>query len=272
MLKTPLTAILIAVAGLGAACQKKSSGLSDYEIPRESTASYQAQQLAKSDSLVRDAQRLEVAGKHGAALEKYQLAIAAYNENPIAWHNAGLQWARLGKNLEAAQAFMTASELAPTDPRPLYELGALWEELGYLDDAARWYDQALQRDPRHQNSLRRAILVDELRHRLTPITAERLKIAIVAERQPWWINRFQRIHQLMTEREPYNFDDNAPSPAREVESIPADESITLPGVEPRRPRDTTSPTQPAPAQPLPGTPPAPVPVPQPAPAAPLPKA
>ncbi|MFN7021460.1 MAG: tetratricopeptide repeat protein [Phycisphaerales bacterium] len=270
MKHTTVTIAAVAAATLAWAggCGGSRNRLSGYEIPYENTPEYQARQLELSGSLVRDAQRLEVAGKPALALEKYMAAIAAYNENPIAWHNAGILMLKQGQNMQAANAFITASELAPTDPRPLYELGALWEELGYLDDAARWYDQALQRDPRHQNSLRRAILMDDLRHKLTGVTAERLKVAMLAERQPWWINRFKRIHQLMAERQENNYPDESPGPRHDVEPMPAD-SITLPGLEPRRqaPRPGEPPNPPPASPPAQPATPAPVPA-----SAPLPKA
>lgn len=182
---------------VSAGCQGKRT----WQVPDEATPEYQAQQLARSSELVREAQRYELAGNTEVAMEKYLGAIAAYRENPIAWYNLGNIWADQNENMKAAHAFKTASELSPSDPRPLYSLGAIWEQLGYLEDAARWYDEALQRDPNHQNSLRRAILIADLRNRLTPTTADRIKTAILIEQDPWWINRFMRIQQRMLEEQ-----------------------------------------------------------------------
>lgn len=258
-LKLTCTIAAVAAVSLTGGCKSTRT----WDVPESATPEYEARQIAKSEELVREAQRFEVAGKPDKALEKYELAISAYTENPTAWHNAGLHYARRGENLKAANAFKTAAELSPRDPRPLYELGALWEQLGYLDDAARWYDDALQRDPNHQNSLRRSILVDELRHKLTSITADRLKIAIVAEREPWWINRFQRVYQLMGENQTSPLTDDSRRPAPEAEAMPPD-SISLPGVEPHRnpPRQPSAnpPAAPGgPAAPSPHAPASPVP-------------
>ena len=149
-------------------------------------------EVREAGLLVREAQRYEVAGDDARAIEQYQRATQAYNEMPVAWNNLGRLLMKRGENLAAANAFKTASELSPTDPRPMYNLGALWEQLGYYEDAEHWYDEALIRDQRHLPSLRRAILVDQLRDKVRPITAERLKIALLMEREPWWLDRFKR--------------------------------------------------------------------------------
>lgn len=158
-----------------------------------------AQQIDNASRLSREAQRLEVAGDDKLAIEKYRAALAEYNELPAAWNNLGRLLMKRGDNLAAADAFKTASELSPTDPRPLTNLGALWESLGYLDDASKWYDQALQRDENHQPALRRFLLVQELRGKPDDSTPGRLKKALLIEQDPWWINRFKRFHQRSEE-------------------------------------------------------------------------
>jgi tetratricopeptide (TPR) repeat protein len=191
-----LMLMIVAAAGAGA-CRTRQA---PFEMPADASPEVRAAQVAKAESLSRDAQRLELAGKSDRAIDTYRAAIAEYREIPVAWHNLGVLLAKKGRNLEAAEAYKTASELSPTDPRPLYNLGTLWEDLGYLDDAARWYDEALQRDPNYLPALRRSVLVDDLRNRLNQTSAERLKAAILMEREPWWINRFKRIQQRMNEQ------------------------------------------------------------------------
>lgn len=191
-------------------CQNRNR----FEIPEDATPEARAAQISKADSLARDAQRQELAGKDDRAIALYRQALGEWRELPVAWHNLGVLLARKGKNLEAAEAYKTASELSPTDPISLYNLGTLWEELGYLDDAARWYDEALLRNQNYLPALRRSVLVDDLRNKLSQTTAERLKAAILMEREPWWINRFKRIQQRMNERP------MTASPGDEVTPIP----------------------------------------------------
>lgn len=195
-----LTAAGLALAVLTtAACQSSSR---PYPKAGDEPPPPVSEQIDKAARLSRDAQRLEVAGDDKAAIEKYRAALAEYNELPAAWNNLGRLLMNQGDNLAAAEAFKTASELSPTDPRPLTNLGALWESLGYLDDAQKWYDQALQRDENHLPALRRFILVQELRGKSDDSTPARLKKALLLEKDPWWINRFKRFHQRSEENDP----------------------------------------------------------------------
>lgn len=150
------------------------------------------QQLERATKLVRQAQRTELAGQEKKAIEQYRGAIAEYRELPVAWNNLGRLLMHDGQNLAAADAFKTASELSPTDPRPLHNLGTLWESLGYNDDAARWYDEALKRDENYLPALRRLVVVEEIRNKPTVRTLERIRTALLVERDPFWIDRMRR--------------------------------------------------------------------------------
>lgn len=180
-------------AGLGGCRTSASSQIAAVE-QRNS-----AEQIQKAASLVRDAQRLELAKDTPGAIAKYKEAIETYNELPVAWNNLGRLLMQNGDNLMAAEAFKQASELSPSDPVPVHNLGALWESLGYLGDASKWYDQALQRDPQYLPSLRRFLLVKDLNSDRDAIVGDRLKTALLLETDPWWINRFKRMHQLYEE-------------------------------------------------------------------------
>jgi tetratricopeptide (TPR) repeat protein len=261
------SAALLAAMVAGGCTGKKSS---KFEMPPDRTPEARSAQVTKAESLARDAQRMELSGHPDEAIAKYSAAIEAYPELPVAWNNLGVLLAKRGKNLEAAEAYKTASELSPTDPTSLYNLGALWEQLGYLDDAARWYDESLQRDPNYLPALERSILVDDLRAKLSQTTADRLKAAILMERQPWWINRFKRIQQRMNERPlERTLDDHAGashsmgSPAAVPPAV--NPPVAPPATTPPATPPASAPTPPAPA---PGTdpampPPTPAPLPNP---------
>ncbi len=161
-------------------------------MPAPETPEQIAAQIDRASMLVRDAQRLEVAGQDKAAMVKYREAIASYRELPVAWNNLGRLLMKESSNLAAADAFKTASELSPTDPRPLHNLGTLWESLGYLEDAARWYDEALKRDENYLPSLRRIVVVEEIRNKPDSTTLDRIRRAMLQEQDPWWISKFRR--------------------------------------------------------------------------------
>lgn len=187
-------ACAVAVAGVMGGC--KSSSPAEIAAFEERNS---AVQIQKAAALVRDAQRLELAGDTQGAITKYKEAIEQYNELPVAWNNLGRLLMESKENLQAAEAFKQASELSPSDPVPVHNLGVLWESVGYLGDASHWYDQALQRDPQYLPSLRRYLLVKELKSDRDAIVGERLRTALMLESDPWWITRFKRMHQQYEE-------------------------------------------------------------------------
>lgn len=182
---------LSAMVMFGAGCKSTPRATTPAELGAETPEQIQAQ-LARATKLVRQAERTELAGQERIAIEQYRAAIAEYRELPVAWNNLGRLLMERGENLEAADAFKTASELSPTDPRPLHNLATLWESLGYYDDAARWYDEALKRDENYLPTLRRVVVVEEVRNKPTARTLERIRTALLLERDPFWIDRMRR--------------------------------------------------------------------------------
>jgi tetratricopeptide (TPR) repeat protein len=180
------------------ACSGSGSSSSDVTPPDRSN---EIATIDKAAALVREAQRYEVQEKDAIALEKYTQAIETYNELPVAWNNMGALLMKKGDNLKAAEAFMTASELSPTDPRPLHNLGSLWEKTGELNEAAKWYDRALERDDAYLPSLRRRILIDQLRDSVDNKSIARTRKALMLEKDPWWIDRFKRAELRFKESE-----------------------------------------------------------------------
>lgn len=180
---------LIALAGIAAlaGCTASRPALPAGETPQQISA-----QIDKASSLTRDAQRLENVGRDREAADKYREAIAIYRELPVAWNNLGRLMMKESSNLAAAEAFKTAAELSPTDPRPVHNLGTLWESLGYFDDAARWYGEALSRDENYLPSLRRIAIVEEIRNKPDATTLERVRRALLIEQDPWWKDKFRR--------------------------------------------------------------------------------
>lgn len=179
--------VCLGLAGALMGCRGESSlGGPDAPLGNEAALINRASELA------REAQRLELDGEPKEAIVKYQEAIGAYRELPVAWNNMGRLLMKEGENLQAADAFKTASELSPTDPRPMYNLGALWEDLGYMDDAQKWYDQAIDRDGNYLPALRRRVLIDQLRDRADGRTFQFIRRALLLEKDPWWIDRLKR--------------------------------------------------------------------------------
>lgn len=195
--RPPRAAFLLMLA-LACAAPVACGPTRDRSMVGETPAQISAQ-IDRAAALVRDAQRSELAGREIEAIAKYQAAIAEYREMPVAWNNLGRLMMKQSNNLAAAEAFKTASELSPTDPRPMHNLGTLWESLGYLDDAARWYDEALKRDENYLPTLRRCVVVEEIRNRPDSTTLDRIRRGLLQEQDPWWKDRFMRARDRFEE-------------------------------------------------------------------------
>lgn len=192
LMRLCMLAALAVAAGLG--------GCRRYGDPAPAPAVQQeAINRGKAIELVRAAQRLEYKGYDDEAELKYLEAVRTYRETPAAWNNMGRLLMKRGDNNKAAEAFMIAAEVSPRDPLPYYNLGALWDSLNYLEDASRWYEEALKRDENFQPALRRAILIDQLLNRGDEVTARRIQRAILQETDPWWKDRLQRERARLTE-------------------------------------------------------------------------
>jgi tetratricopeptide (TPR) repeat protein len=192
-----LAAILVGATLLAGACAGRRS--TPAETPPDPAET--ARQLDRATGFVRQAQRYELDHRETDAIAEYRKAIDEYRDLPVAWNNLGNLLQKRGENLAAADAFKTASELSPTDPRPVHNLGTLWENLGYIDDAARWYDEALKRDENYLPSLRRMLVIEETRNRPDEQTLDHIRRGLLVERDPWWIDRFKqsrlRLEQML---------------------------------------------------------------------------
>lgn len=121
------------------------------------------------------------------ALLAYQRAVIEYRELPQAWNNLGVLMMKQERYLEAAEALNTAASLSPQDARPVYNLGLLYDRRGYLRDARRHYEQALDRDPNYLPALRGAIRADSLLNEGSMQTLDWLKRAVMLEQDENWL-------------------------------------------------------------------------------------
>lgn len=188
-------AVGLSVLGLSVlgACSGGRAGRAASEAQAQLQEDRAAESVAmgKATEMVRQAQRYEVSNKPELALEKYRQAVDVYRDLPAAWTNMGLLLANKGDRLKASEAYMIASELSPTDPRPLHNLGVLWEESDD-GDAAKWYQRALERDPNYLPSLRRMIVLDMKRDVTDEASQARLKRAMLAEKDGVWMQHYKR--------------------------------------------------------------------------------
>ncbi len=164
------------------ACSSSPSG------PVTITVENEAQRILEAQSIALRAQKAKSTSE---AIALYRQAISVYADLASAWNNLGVLLMEQQRYLDAAEAFTTASEIEPADPRPMYNLGLTWEGAGYLNDALRYYGDALKRDPRYQPALRGAIRAERLLGRASDETLRRLRIALGQEQDAQWRQWFE---------------------------------------------------------------------------------
>ena len=174
--------LVLGMAGCAATQRGHAGGSILIPVGDDSAKIAQAQRLAI---------RAQNADTPAKAIELYRQANAVYPRLAPIWNNLGVLQMQQQQYLDAAQAFTTASELQPTDPRPMYNLGLTWEKAGYLKDAFRYYGESLGRDARYQPALRGAIRAQRLMGGATEQTLRRLRTALGQESDDQWRQWFE---------------------------------------------------------------------------------
>ncbi len=135
------------------------------------------------------------------AMQKYTDAVRLYRELPVAWNNLGVLLMKNGRYVEASSAFVAAAELAPNDPRPVYNRGLLLDKRGYVLEAREQYARALERDDQYLPALRAAVRADARRNQGTMQTLEWVEKALMLEEDPAWI-KWLRLQKIRIENLP----------------------------------------------------------------------
>jgi len=160
----------------------KNPKLTVITLPNEGEQITSAQQLAI---------KAQSSDDPDEAIDLYRQAVAAYSDLPAAWNNMGVLLLGEGRLMEAAEAFGSAAERTPNDPRPYFNLGLTWDRAGYLETALEHYSNALKRDNRYLPALRGAIKTETRLGASSPILVDRLKKALFLERDPKWREYFE---------------------------------------------------------------------------------
>jgi len=148
--------------------------------------------LVEALNLASDAYRTEDPER---AMRGYQEAVITYGELPAAWNNLGVLLMDEERYAEAAEAFDTAARLRPTDPRPKYNLGLVFDRRGYLEEAKSHYEEALRRDANFLSALRATVRIDARLNQGSRVTLAHIRKALLLEQDPRWVEwlRMQRI-------------------------------------------------------------------------------
>ncbi len=160
-----------------------------------------ADRLAEAIDLTARGERAQEAGDIEAAMEYYRQATRLSADAPAAaWNNLGVIHMTREAYVDAAAHLRTASELAPLDPQPMYNLGLTFHQAGWDRQALESFVAALQREPNYLEAIRGAVTA-AMRLRLTDEDAlERLEHALLVETDPRWRAIFQRERLAMETR------------------------------------------------------------------------
>lgn len=194
-LATALLALLWALTCVS--CQSPTAGA------RGLSSSFGEDTTERQDEALRLAAKANREDDPDRAIEMYREVVMIYRDLYPAWNNLGTLLMEQDRYLEAAEAFNTAASMAPRDPRPVYNIGLLYDRSGYLDDARDFYGRALRRDENYLPALRGMIRADSILNEDDERTLGLIRRALRLERNEKW-REWLRLRQIRIEN---NLDD-----------------------------------------------------------------
>ncbi len=192
--RTLCAAIVAMSVPLGCAETKKSQGLI-IKLPPS------GERLAEAIRLTALGERAQDEGDDGTAMAFYKEATTLSSDAPsAAWNNLGMLHLKHKEYLDARRYLSTASQIAPLDPQPMYNLGLTYHNAGWDRQALESFLLALDREPNYIEAIRGAATAT-MRLRLTEEDAlDRLKHALLVETDATWRDVFERERLAMESR------------------------------------------------------------------------
>jgi tetratricopeptide (TPR) repeat protein len=190
-LRLALGAAIVLLPLTGSPGCNSSGGKPTVTAPTESD-------LREATRLASEGQAALNAGDHATAVELLGRAVALRPDMGAVWNNLGLALQARGSELDfiqSGEAFKRAAELLPTDERPYQNLGVLYHERGFSEDALAYFIKALERNENSLESLRGAVGSAKLLLRSDEAGLARVRRALLIETDPAWrkIEEFERL-------------------------------------------------------------------------------
>lgn len=181
-------AALVASASLLTASGCASSSGTDparAQLASEDAAAQIARLQAEDARRLREALALGEQGdkafakqRYAEAVQHYTQAVSTYDEFFALWNNLGTALTRLDRYQQAEEAYIRATNINPSDPRPIYNRGLLYRNRGYPSDAKMYFERALEQDPRYLDALWGSIKADITLGSESRQTLERIRTAL----------------------------------------------------------------------------------------------
>jgi hypothetical protein len=180
-----------------------------------------AQRQAEAWALAARAQQYAKDGNRVQAIALYRQALALSSDLPAAWTNLGVLLLEQQDYMGAVSSFNVAAGLSPFDPRPLSNMGVAYLEAGWAKEALNNFEKALDRDPNDLQALRGLLAASRAMALYDDATLERIKKALLLERDPTWRAAFLRQKSLLEGQLGRNPTYAGPATGEEVHAPPA---------------------------------------------------
>lgn len=151
-----------------------------------------AQRRAEAETRYRRGLALADRGRTQEAIDEIRGALALFGRIEGGYNNLGLLLMEVGEYGAAAEAFTIESQLDPTDPRPLHNLGVVYMHRGWPRDARNYFEQSMQRDRNYQPALRGIVAAADLLRDADEETLAIIRRAMLHETDEQWLIYIQR--------------------------------------------------------------------------------
>ncbi len=148
---------------------------------------YSQRQRARALEHYSAASALHADGKPDEALSEYRKALELDDKLYGAWNNMGQLLMSQGNFADAVSAYKIASGIEPSDPRPEYNIGLVYQKVGWAQDSFEHFQNALSRDPHYIPALRGAIRSAEMLGKGDPQILSYIRNAQLRETDEQWI-------------------------------------------------------------------------------------
>jgi Tfp pilus assembly protein PilF len=158
------------------------------------------QRARRALELAAQADKARLAGDTERAMTLYRESIEQSPEFADVWNNLGLLHLEANELDKALSAFSMAAELDPADPRPHTNIGITNLRAGWAEYALQDFHKALTISPSYLPALRGAVRAADLLGQAEFEDLDRVRRALLAERDEQWRAYLERQRYLIESR------------------------------------------------------------------------